>query len=186
MKKAPGVKSRIKYAAFLRGINVGGRTLLKMEGLKIAFESMGFRNVRTVLASGNVLFEAPEENTITLARTIAQQLAGSLGREAVVVCTLDELRELAAREPFKDIEAARRTRLFVTFLTNDVRLGASRLSGDDFRIVSASGRMVCSVLYERPGVGAVHLMGAIEKEFGHGVTTRTWDTITRLLKAGAP
>ena len=45
--------------AFLRGINVGGHKKVPMAALKKAFEAMGFRDVRTVLASGNVIFEAP-------------------------------------------------------------------------------------------------------------------------------
>ena len=60
MKKAPEEDSLIKYAAFLRGINVGGHTIIKMGELRKVFESLGFWNVKTVLASGNVLFEAPE------------------------------------------------------------------------------------------------------------------------------
>ena len=49
-------KNIFKYAAFLRGINVGGNNIIKMEELKKVFESMGFLNVKTILASGNVLF----------------------------------------------------------------------------------------------------------------------------------
>ncbi|MBI1730339.1 DUF1697 domain-containing protein [Candidatus Acetothermia bacterium] len=51
-----------RYAAFLRGINVGGKKIIKMAELREAVESLGFRNVRTILASGNLLFDAPETN----------------------------------------------------------------------------------------------------------------------------
>ncbi|HYQ86023.1 MAG TPA: DUF1697 domain-containing protein, partial [Bacteroidota bacterium] len=50
----------IQYAAFLRGINVGGHKPVRMSDLEKAFGQLGFRNVKTVLASGNVLFEAPQ------------------------------------------------------------------------------------------------------------------------------
>ena len=51
----------IKYAAFLRGINVGGHKTVPMEGLKKTFASLGFQNVKTLLASGNILFDAPRQ-----------------------------------------------------------------------------------------------------------------------------
>jgi uncharacterized protein (DUF1697 family) len=174
-----------KYVALLRGINVGGHTLLKMEELRKALESLGFRHVKTVLASGNVLFEAPPEGT-ALSGNIARKLREELGREIVVVVrSLDDLRELEARQPFQGINVTPRTRLFVTFLpeNKEYRDISSPSMGDGFRILTVSDGMICSILYERPGVGAVHLMGAIEKEFGPRVTTRTWDTIIRVLRA---
>ncbi|MGH8103125.1 MAG: DUF1697 domain-containing protein, partial [bacterium] len=45
-----------KYVAFLRGINVGGHKPVRMEDLRKALGSLGFKNVRTILASGNVIF----------------------------------------------------------------------------------------------------------------------------------
>jgi uncharacterized protein (DUF1697 family) len=59
-----------KYAAFLRGINVGGYKLIPMEKLKKAFESLRFKNVRTLLSSGNVVFEAQSTNIVSLEQTI--------------------------------------------------------------------------------------------------------------------
>jgi uncharacterized protein (DUF1697 family) len=50
----------IKYVAFLRGINVGGKRLIKMEDLRRVVESIGLKNVRTFIASGNVLFETSQ------------------------------------------------------------------------------------------------------------------------------
>jgi uncharacterized protein (DUF1697 family) len=173
-----------KYAAFLRGINVGGHTLVKMEELRRAFESLGFRSVKTVLASGNVLFEAPQENTATLSGNIKAKLYERFGREiAVIVRPIDDLRKLEARQPFKGVKVTPRTRLFVTFLSDakECRDISGPSMRDGFRILSISDGMICSILDEQPGVGAVHLMGAIEKDFGPGVTTRTWNTITRIL-----
>jgi uncharacterized protein (DUF1697 family) len=187
MKDIPLEKNRMKYVAFLRGINVGGHTLVKMEELRKAFESLGFRNVRTVLTSGNVIFEAPGENTTTLSRKIALKLLETLGREIlVIVRSLDDLQELEARQPFKCANVTPGTRLFVTFISENAKPG--NIHGlstcDGFQILSVSNGIICSVLEEQPGVGAVHLMGAIEKELGRDVTTRTWNTITRILKVG--
>jgi uncharacterized protein (DUF1697 family) len=60
----------VRYVALLRGINVGGRTLVKMADLKSCFEDLGFAAVSTYIASGNVLFESDEVDAATLAATI--------------------------------------------------------------------------------------------------------------------
>ncbi len=185
MKISPAEKDQIMYAAFLRGINVGGNTLIKMEDLRKAFESYGYRDVKTLLASGNVLFEAPRENPLDLSQKIAMKLQETFGREIlVIVCPVADLRELEARQPFKDIEVTSQTRLFVTFISENKKRRdiSSQPIHEGFRIIRVSDDTICSVLYEQPGIGAVELMSAIEKEFGKKVTTRSWNTITRLLK----
>ena len=60
----------MRYVALLRGINVGGRTLVKMADLKACFEDLGFDEVSTYIASGNVLFETDEGDAAALATTI--------------------------------------------------------------------------------------------------------------------
>jgi uncharacterized protein (DUF1697 family) len=60
----------VRYLALLRGINVGGRTLVKMADLKTCFENLGFDRVSTYIASGNVLFESDEDDAAELATTI--------------------------------------------------------------------------------------------------------------------
>ena len=59
-----------QYVAFLRGINVGGHVLIKMADLKKAFEMMGFENVRTILASGNVVFEYDQTDKKALTKKV--------------------------------------------------------------------------------------------------------------------
>jgi uncharacterized protein (DUF1697 family) len=60
----------VRYVALLRGINVGGKTLIKMADLRACFESLGFDGVSTYIASGNVLFETDEDRAAELAWTI--------------------------------------------------------------------------------------------------------------------
>jgi uncharacterized protein (DUF1697 family) len=69
-----------KYVAFLRGINVGGHKTIKMDELKEAFEANGFKNVKTFLASGNVLFDAPKAGVTTLAKKIRNLSMGLKSR----------------------------------------------------------------------------------------------------------
>ncbi|HEX9961588.1 MAG TPA: DUF1697 domain-containing protein, partial [Pyrinomonadaceae bacterium] len=69
----------IKYVAFLRGINVGGRHLVKMEDLRVLFASMNFENVKTYIQSGNVIFETSETSADVLAGKIERGLKEALG-----------------------------------------------------------------------------------------------------------
>jgi uncharacterized protein (DUF1697 family) len=62
------------YVAFLRGINVGGKNIIKMDALRMAFEKAGFTSVRTVIQSGNVLFESNSADPRKLEETIETML----------------------------------------------------------------------------------------------------------------
>jgi uncharacterized protein (DUF1697 family) len=62
--------SPVRYVALLRGVNVGGRTLVKMADLKGCVENLGFVGVSTYIASGNVLFESEDDDPTDLATTI--------------------------------------------------------------------------------------------------------------------
>lgn len=187
MNTIPSQKDQIKYAAFLRGINVGGHTLVKMDDLRKEFESLGYQNVKTVLASGNVVFEAPRENTTIYSQKIAQKLGEKLDRDiTVIVYSLEDLQELEAKGPFKDVNIIPGSRQFITFISENIenRSISDSSMHDDFQILKISDRIICSILHEKPGVGTLDLMSAIEKQYGKDVTTRSWNTITRILKVG--
>jgi len=176
-----------QYCAFLRGINVGGHMLIKMEELRKAFESLGYKNIKTVLASGNVIFESREKDIVALSKNIASRLREISGCSEIVVIvrSLGELKELESRQPFKAIVSIPNARPFVTFLseTSGSRGKSSLPAGDGFQVLSVSGGVICSVLYDSPVAKTPELMSFIEKEYGRNVTTRTWSTIARVLKA---
>src|ERR1700730_6560978 len=95
-----------KYVAFLRAINVGGHTV-KMDHLRGLFEAIGFANVETFIASGNVIFDAKSRNTLALERKIEKHLQETLGyKVATFVRATTELAEVAAYKPFDDSELA--------------------------------------------------------------------------------
>jgi uncharacterized protein (DUF1697 family) len=83
----------VRYVALLRGINVGGKSLIKMAELRACFEELGFGGVSTYIASGNVLFEAPSGDAIATAKTIEGGIQRRLGLPVKVV-VLDQ-REYA-------------------------------------------------------------------------------------------
>jgi uncharacterized protein (DUF1697 family) len=90
----------VQYLALLRGINVGGQNLVKMAELRPAFESMGFAEVATYIASGNVLFRAPRQRREELAARIESKLTRRFARQLkVVLLTETDLRAVVEGAP---------------------------------------------------------------------------------------
>lgn len=93
-----------KYVAFLRAINVGGHTV-KMDHLRGLFEALGFSNVETFIASGNVIFDSTSKNTRALEKKIENHLLKSLGYEVTTfIRSTTELADIAQHKPFADSE----------------------------------------------------------------------------------
>src|SRR4051812_4287176 len=89
-----------KYVAFLRGVNVGGR-IIKMTDLKQVLETAGFKEVKTVLQSGNVIFESDKTDTDKLKQQMEQALTGAFEYPAKVqVLPLEKLSQIVAANPF--------------------------------------------------------------------------------------
>jgi uncharacterized protein (DUF1697 family) len=90
-----------RFIAFLRAINVGGGRTVKMQSLRQIFESLGFFNVATFIASGNIVFETTAKRTKTLERRIEKALKEALGYEVrTFVRGEDELAKIANYRPF--------------------------------------------------------------------------------------
>jgi uncharacterized protein (DUF1697 family) len=130
-----------RYFAFLRAINVGGRTV-KMDRLRALFEAMGFTGVSTFIASGNVIFGASDTNPAALEARIEEPLRQALGYEvATFLRTPAELAALAAYRPFalEDLEAEGHS-LYVMLLRAPLaagprkRLLALRTRADDLHV----------------------------------------------------
>lgn len=102
-----------RLVAFLRAVNVGGRTI-KMDQLRRVFERGGFENVETFIASGNVIFDAPTGSAAALESRIEQQLEKAFGYQVgVYLRSGEEVAAVAAHEPFDVPDDAS---LFVVFL----------------------------------------------------------------------
>ena len=91
-----------KYIAFLRAINVGGTTIIKMADLKKMFESFGLENVETYIQTGNVIFESAETSASRLEEQIERQLEKASGKPIrVFVRTMREVAALVKDCPFE-------------------------------------------------------------------------------------
>jgi uncharacterized protein (DUF1697 family) len=171
----------MQYIAFLRGINTA-RTM-KMEDLRRVFESLGYENVRTVQATGNVLFETRKTTESSLTRKLERALAGAFGYEiAVVLRTPDELERLVDAKPFARVKVTPKTRTQVTFLKTKPRRGMELPRGKGYETIRLVDRALCSVV-DLSGATTPDLMRLLDKEFGKEVTTRSWNTVEKVVRA---
>ncbi len=178
----------MRYVAFLRGINVGGKTQVKMEELRLAFESLGFRDVSTLLNSGNVVFEAAEAEPTELARHVETKVAETFGRAiGIVLRSADAIRALLDAEPFASVTVTPETRLYVTFLGGPPAgwrtgsLGIPYVSPEgDVHVLHVADGAICSAIVLAPQQGTVDLMKFLEDAYGKHITTRNWNTVTKV------
>ena len=93
------------FIAFLRAINVGGHRKIKMADLRAMFESMSFKNVKTYIQSGNVVFYATNDNAKELSEIIKKQIDDSFSHDVpVLIRTPKELKDLLGSFPFEEKE----------------------------------------------------------------------------------
>ena len=108
----------LRYVAFLRAINVGGHTV-KMDALRRHFAALGFADVETFIASGNVVFDTTAKNTHALEKKIEQHLFAVLGYEVATFIRTDaELAAIAQYQPFSSAALKKAQALNVAFLTD--------------------------------------------------------------------
>ncbi len=150
------------YVALLRGI-MPMNPNMKGEKLKAVFDSLGFKNVATVIASGNVVFESSSGNTAALEAKIEKALPKQLGfSSATIVRSREELEKLVKKNPFKGVKDEKPNYLIVTFFKD-------------------RKKELCTVITLGEST-TPDFMRMLEKKHGKQQTTRTWKTVHRILK----
>jgi uncharacterized protein (DUF1697 family) len=166
-----------RYAAFLRGVSPMNA---KMPEVKRAFEVAGFANVKTLLSSGNVVFDSRSASTPALEAKAEAAMQKHLSRTFLtIVRSIDELRELLASDPYRGVRLEREAKRIVTFVrkppATKLKLPIER---DGARILAFQGNALFSA-YMPTAKGPV-FMTLIEKALGKEQTTRTWQTIEKV------
>jgi uncharacterized protein (DUF1697 family) len=172
-----------KYVAFLRGINVSGQKIIKMEALSRMFASMGFSGVKTYIQSGNVIFES-SESAAYLTETIEKNLHVFLGYDVTVLLrTMSAIEEIVKQNPFKEAESNNITKLYVTFMSEElpIKVDFPIISPrNDVEIFQITNRNAFSISRQQNGkFGFPNIF--IEKEFKILSTTRNWTTVCKVI-----
>jgi uncharacterized protein (DUF1697 family) len=179
----------IRYVAFLRGVNVGGRKLIKMENLVRTFGSAGFQNVRTLIASGNVMFDARATDPDRLGKKIEKTLLKTLGYEvAVIVRTIDELKQLVKLNPFKKVKASKDKMMFVTLISSEPKPKPKfplRSEKENLEVLVVINRAAFMVAYRKKTGWFAFPNNFIEKLWGVIGTTRNFSTLERIAAMGS-
>lgn len=149
------------YVAFIRGV---GPENPNMHGHKLRdfFEKLGFKNVRTLLSSGNVIFESDPIDNKLLENRIEEKLPEMLGfSKTTIVRSYDQLRDMFDSNPFEGVQDTPTSRLNVTFL---------KVGKEVFTVID----MINSK--------TTQIMSGLEKKYGKEITTRTLKTVEKVLK----
>ncbi len=175
-----------RYAAFLRGVNVGGINL-KMAAVAQALEVAGFANVKTILASGNVLLES-RSGTVAVRKNAEEALRAEFGYDAwVLVYRLDELADISAAYPFgREVEGHHS---YVTFVSDAGVLGElsglTEQAGDGEQIRAGRGVIYWQVPRASTLDSTIGKTMA-KRRFKPSTTTRNLRTIDKVLQRGSP
>ncbi|MFJ3787163.1 DUF1697 domain-containing protein [Kitasatospora sp. NPDC090091] len=173
------------YIAFLRAVNVAGRTV-KMERLRALFGELGLDGVRSYIQSGNVFFSTDEPDRAALTRRIEEHLEEALGFPVpVLLRTVEEVEAVLAAEPFAGIEVTPDVRLVVNFLTEplpaDFPVPYTSPKGD-YEVIGADAGTAYVVVHLRDGRwnAPANLFG---KSYRGSATARFLHTTAKILAA---
>lgn len=171
-----------RYVAFLRAINVGGH-VVKMARLKELFDSFGFAEVETLIASGNVIFRSPSKSAATLEQNLEELLQREVGYEVkTFIRSEHEIAKIAEHVPFSPLAAGEEATLYIGFLKTAPERAAEKLllaaqtSVDEFHIAGRELYWRCKA----PSSESIFSGAKLEKMLGMAATLRNVNTVRRL------
>lgn len=149
------------YVALIRGVGPTNPNL-RNDKLGAVLESLGCKDVRPVLASGNLIFQSAARSARQLEARIEKAFGEKLGLSSdVIVQRQDELEAMVKKNPFKGVEHGGRWYLTVTFRKDRQPPIFSQL--------------------ERAKMAGPEFMAELEKRYGKHITTRTWNTLLKII-----
>jgi uncharacterized protein (DUF1697 family) len=172
------------YICILRGINVGGNRMIKMDALRQLMSELGCSNVKTYIQSGNVVFqsEATEESILT--QKISEAVTAKFGFEVpVLIINATEWAEILAKNPFLQDKSKDEAFFHITFLAavpteeNKEKIKAGKSQDDDFYILDKAVYLYCPIGYSNSKLTNSFL----ENKLKTTATTRNWKTCKELL-----
>jgi len=174
-----------RYAALLRGIAPSGPNMTN-DKLRGVFERLGFDDVVSVLASGNILFGSAEADVPALEQRVEEALTSDLGIPSrTIIRAHCELRALLDSEPFPGLTHARGTYLTATFLKDGATAPDVVPDQQDplTRVVryDRAVRVVLAVTDNSDPGRTPGFMTWLEKVYGKDITTRSWLTVQRIV-----
>ena len=174
------------YIALLRGINVSGQKLIKMEQLRNVLAELPISNISTYIQSGNVIFESTVDDFSELEQLIASKIMDHFGFEVTVMVTnLAELQDIVQQNPYPQAEVDS-VQPYIVLLShlpdpdNVATLSAVDFGNDQWVL---KGRTL--YIFYADGAGTTKLSNAvIERKLKLKATARNWKTVQKLIGLG--
>lgn len=174
---------KLTYIALVRGINVGGRKIIKMDQLRESFKAMGLEKVKTYVQSGNVIFKASGKSAEILSREIQERILRDFGFSvSVIVVSPEEMNRAIKGNPFLRKKGIDASKLHVTFLSQAPERSALKAleavpaKPDEFRHSEKAIYLHCP-----NGYGKTKLSNnTLERVLSVRATTRNWRTVNKL------
>lgn len=175
------------YIALLRGINVSGQKIIKMNDLKIALSSLEFQNINTYIQSGNIVFQSEESSKGILEGEIHNIIFKHFGFDVpVFVISLNELEIIHQKNPFLTQKGIEKKELYVAFFADlpDLELLKDLKYKEDQVEEYLFGDNVLYLRYP-DGVGKSKFNHAyLERKLKVKSTIRNWNTVSKLIELG--
>jgi uncharacterized protein (DUF1697 family) len=170
-----------RFVALLRGINVGKAKRIAMADLRALLESLGYRNVRTLLNSGNAVFDGPDEPAAKHGQRIRSAVASRLGVDALaVVKSAEDMAAIVAGNGLS-ARTADASRLLVA-VTNDPKclaelalLAKTEWASEEMHVGKHAAYVWCP-----KGSLESKVAGALLKGLADSCTTRNWATVEKI------
>jgi uncharacterized protein (DUF1697 family) len=172
------------FIALLRGVNVGGNGMVSMTALRELCETLGFKDTRTLLQSGNLVVRTGRTTPVALSKKLEAAIHTRFGADIrVIVRTPDDLRDVVKRNPFPEAAKDDPSHLLVTFLGDAPTKEAAKALAQ-WKHATEPHKVDGRELYTHyaSGVGTSKFIGpTIEKTLATPGTARNWNTINKLI-----
>ncbi|MBS0031333.1 DUF1697 domain-containing protein [Chitinophaga sp. 22321] len=173
-----------KYVAFLRAVNVGKR-IVKMEDLRQQLGEAGFKNVKTYIQSGNVMFESGSTHVAALATKIEKLLLKNYGFEVpAIIRSVPELELVVKHTPFPGVTPDKSLQVYVSFLSAPAgphAAGVIAALQSPAETLHMKGCEVYTMIRKDLETKPLDVVAQLERKLGIPCTTRNWATVNKVI-----
>jgi len=172
------------YISILRGINVGGHRMIKMDALRQLYADLKFGNVKTYIQSGNVVFQSSDSDVENIEKIITKSINDKFGFEVpVIVLEFERLKQIASNNPFLSDLSKKPLYFHITFLSscpdseNSKKLLETKFENEDYSIIDNVVYLYCPSGYSNSKLTNSFLENKLRVQ----ATTRNWNTTNELI-----